>query len=111
MVKTEGLHHLHLTVRDLERSVRFYRTVFGMEERFREGPHMVFLSTPGSNDLITLNADPAERENAGRSGGIAHFGFRLHRSTPSMPRCAKWSRRAARSRAAASTRPAFLSPT
>jgi catechol 2,3-dioxygenase-like lactoylglutathione lyase family enzyme len=81
MVKTEGLHHLHLTVRDLDRSLRFYRTVFGMEERFRDGPHMVFLSTPGTNDLITLNADPAERENAGRSGGIAHFGFRLHRST------------------------------
>ena len=77
MVRTGGLYHIHLVVRDLERSLRFYRGVFGMEERFRSGPRMVFLHTPGSQDLITLNEDPGEAEHAGRSGGIAHFGFRL----------------------------------
>lgn len=77
MVKTHGLTHIHLVVRDLERSLRFYRDVFGMEERFRDGPHMVFLNTPGSRDLITLNQDPQEVDLAGNRGGIAHFGFRL----------------------------------
>jgi catechol 2,3-dioxygenase-like lactoylglutathione lyase family enzyme len=77
MVKTQGLTHLHLVVRDLERSLRFYRDVFGMEERFRDGPHMVFLNTPGSQDLITLHQDPQEVGLAGSRGGIAHFGFRL----------------------------------
>jgi catechol 2,3-dioxygenase-like lactoylglutathione lyase family enzyme len=77
MIKTQGLHHIHLVVRDLERSLRFYQSVFGMEERFRDGPHMVFLSTPGSRDLITLNQDDAEPDKAGQSGGIAHFGFKL----------------------------------
>ncbi len=77
MVKTQGLTHIHLVVRDLGRSLRFYREVFGMEERFRDGPHMVFLNTPGSNDLITLNQDPEEVDLAGSKGGIAHFGFRL----------------------------------
>jgi len=48
MIETEGLTHIHLVVRDLNRSVRFYRAVFGMAERFRVGPNMVFLSTPGS---------------------------------------------------------------
>ncbi len=77
MVKTQGLTHIHLVVHDLERSLRFYRDVFGMEERFRDGPHMVFLNTPGSNDLITLNQDPLEVHLAGSKGGIGHFGFRL----------------------------------
>lgn len=81
MVKTQGLTHIHLVVRDLGRSLRFYREVFGMEERFRDGPHMVFLNTPGSIDLITLNQDPEEVDLAGSKGGIAHFGFRL--SNPS----------------------------
>ncbi len=77
MVRTKGLYHLHLVVRDLERSLRFYQGVFGMEERFRVGPTMVFLNTPGSEDLITLNEDPNEVEQAGHNGGVAHFGFKL----------------------------------
>lgn len=77
MVKTQGLTHIHLVVRDLERSLRFYGDVFGMEERFRDGPHMVFLNTPGSNDLITLNQNRQEVHLAGSSGGVGHFGFRL----------------------------------
>lgn len=77
MIRTQGLTHIHLVVRDLERSLRFYRGVFGMEERFRDGPGMVFLNTPGSRDLITLNEDPAEAPHAGVNGGVAHFGFRL----------------------------------
>jgi catechol 2,3-dioxygenase-like lactoylglutathione lyase family enzyme len=81
MIQTQGLHHIHLVVRDLERSLRFYQSVFGLREQFRAGPHMVFLSTPGSRDLITLNQDEAEKEKAGQSGGIAHFGFRLTRGS------------------------------
>jgi catechol 2,3-dioxygenase-like lactoylglutathione lyase family enzyme len=77
VIRTQGLTHIHLVVRDLERSLRFYRQVFGMEERFRSGPKMVFLNTPGSRDTVTLNEDPAHAELAGRSGGVAHFGFRL----------------------------------
>ncbi len=77
MIRTQGLTHIHLVVRDLQRSLRFYQGVFGMEERFRAGPKMVFLNTPGSEDLITLNEDPAEARLAGVNGGVAHFGFCL----------------------------------
>lgn len=80
MIETRGLHHIHLMVRDVERSQRFYHDVFGMKELFRVGPKMVFLQTPGSQDLITLNEDAGDLENAGRSGGIAHFGFQLART-------------------------------
>jgi len=75
MIETEGLTHIHLRVADLERSLRFYQQVFGMEELFRE-EDLVFLRTPGSSDMITLN--PYDDEGlAGSHGGIEHFGFRL----------------------------------
>lgn len=77
MIRTEGLTHIHLVVRNLDRSLAFYQGVFGMKERFRSGPTMVFLNTPGSRDIVTLNEDPTEAANAGLSGGIAHFGFGL----------------------------------
>ena len=76
MVKTDGLYHIQLTVRDIARSLKFYQDVFGMQELFRAGPKMVFLNTPDSRDLITLNESPAEAAHAG-DGGVAHFGFRL----------------------------------
>jgi catechol 2,3-dioxygenase-like lactoylglutathione lyase family enzyme len=79
MIKTQGLTHIHLVVRDLERALRFYKDVFGMEERFRQGPCMVFLSTPGGKDLITLNEDPKDAALAGVKGGVDHFGFRLRK--------------------------------
>lgn len=74
MVETEGLTHLHLFVADLDRSLRFYKEVFGLQEMFREGPKMVFLRPPNSSDTITLNEVP---EKAGPGNGIDHFGFRL----------------------------------
>lgn len=77
MIRTQGLTHIHLVVRDLDRSLAFYKRVFGLEERFREGRGMVFLNTPTSQDLITLNEDPDEAQMAGVNGGVNHFGFRL----------------------------------
>jgi catechol 2,3-dioxygenase-like lactoylglutathione lyase family enzyme len=77
MIRTQGLTHIHLVVRDLDRSLAFYKRVFGLEERFREGRCMVFLNTPTSQDLITLNEDPHEVQTAGVNGGVNHFGFRL----------------------------------
>ena len=77
VIETEGLTHLQLTVRDLDRSLRFYGDVFGMQEMFRDGPHLVFLRTPGARDTITLNGDPTQPDPEPSIGGVAHFGFRL----------------------------------
>ena len=77
MIKTTGLYHVHLIVRDMDVALNFYQNVFGMEEQFRTGPKMVFLRTPGCEDLITLHEDPAEAEKIGNNGGVDHFGFRL----------------------------------
>lgn len=75
-MRTLGLTHVHLMVSDLARSLRFYTDAFGLEEQFRSGADMVFLSTPGARDTITLNAGHGSSE-AGPGGGIEHIGFRL----------------------------------
>jgi catechol 2,3-dioxygenase-like lactoylglutathione lyase family enzyme len=75
VIRTQGLTHVHLIVADLDRSLRFYTEVFGMEEQFRQEPSMVFLSTPGSADSITLNQQPGDPRIG--SGGVDHIGFRL----------------------------------
>jgi catechol 2,3-dioxygenase-like lactoylglutathione lyase family enzyme len=73
MVRTHGLTHINLAVRDLERALRFYEQVFGLRE-YGRGDGLVHTQASGRHDIITFAEDPT---NAGLSGGIAHFGFRL----------------------------------
>lgn len=73
MVRTHGLTHINLAVRDGERSVEFYRQVFGCEE-YARGGGLIHVKTPGSHDVITF-APGADQP--GVAAGVAHFGFRL----------------------------------
>ena len=77
MVRTHGLTHIALKVADPERSLRFYRTVFGVEEYFRDADSIQVLG-PGPFDVIAFERATS---GVGLAGGIAHFGFRL--TTPS----------------------------
>jgi catechol-2,3-dioxygenase len=76
-IRTEGLTHLHLAVRELDQSLRFYQSVFGMEELFREGEGTIFLRTPGAADTVTLRRSASSDDRPGDGSGIGHFGFRL----------------------------------
>jgi catechol 2,3-dioxygenase-like lactoylglutathione lyase family enzyme len=73
MVRTYGLTHLALAVRDLDRTLRFYREVFGALPQYR-ADGCVDVTTPGCHDVITFDA---RAPMPGETGGIAHFGFRL----------------------------------
>ena len=75
MLKTYGLTHLALAVKDLARSIDFYGTVVGARVVYRDGS-FVQLQTPGSRDVMVLERSP---RRAGRKGGVLHFGFRLRR--------------------------------
>jgi catechol 2,3-dioxygenase-like lactoylglutathione lyase family enzyme len=72
MVKTFGLTHIALSVRDAQRSSRFYQQVFGMVETY-SGDGWAQVETPGSHDVIVFT----EGKSSGKGGGIEHFGFRL----------------------------------
>jgi catechol 2,3-dioxygenase-like lactoylglutathione lyase family enzyme len=75
MIKTHGLSHIALSVVDLDLSLAFYRSVFGVREYFRDDSTVQVLG-PGPHDVIAFEKRPA---NAGKPGGIIHFGFRLTR--------------------------------
>jgi catechol-2,3-dioxygenase len=66
------LNHAVLYVRDLDRSVDFYRRAFGFQEIGREGGMMAFMRAAGSDNhhdlgLMTIGpeAGPPSRRNAG----------------------------------------------
>lgn len=73
MVKTHGLTHINLAVRDPERSMRFYRDVFGVTEYHRDETS-IQVQGPGPFDVIAFEKN---RKAAGEVGGLSHFGFRL----------------------------------
>lgn len=83
MPRTLGLAHVNLHVSDIDRSVRFYTKVFGLE-LLDEGTgtvqskgqpveiRQVLLSTPGRQDLLALTT--AASIPVG-SAGLNHIGF------------------------------------
>lgn len=75
MIKTHGLTHVALAVRDLDRSRRFYQGVLGARVVYEDAA-FAQLQTPGTRDVIVLELRP---ELAGRAGGVIHFGFRLQK--------------------------------
>jgi catechol 2,3-dioxygenase-like lactoylglutathione lyase family enzyme len=74
-VKTHGLTHVALAVRDPKRSLAFYQSVLGVVPVYEQGD-FIQAQTPGSRDVLVFEKDARA---AGRRGGIAHFGFRLQK--------------------------------
>jgi catechol 2,3-dioxygenase-like lactoylglutathione lyase family enzyme len=75
LVRTHGLTHLALGVRDVERAFDFYAKVFGMVAVYRADDFLQ-AQTPGTRDVLVFERGTRTRR-AGTTGGIAHFGFRL----------------------------------
>jgi len=73
MVRTYGLTHIGLAVRNAQRAFKFYHDVFGAKEVWR-GPGSIQAATPGSHDVIAFEE---AKTNLGKMGGVTHFGFRL----------------------------------
>ena len=75
MIETYGLTHIALGVHDLDRSARFYGTVFGAVTVYRDSGFLQ-LQTPGSRDVLVFER---KQGHVGSMGDVAHFGFRLVR--------------------------------
>ena len=63
-----GLSNLHLAVSDVERAVRFYMEVFGLEERYRADNGVVYLRIPGSAHHLAIEYDANADDRVNRFG-------------------------------------------
>ena len=66
-METHGLNHIHLHVRDLEKSLHFY-AAFGFQ-KIADHEDIHFLVRPGFSDVIALHVSGMH--------GVDHFGFIL----------------------------------
>lgn len=84
MIRVQNVGHVVLKVRDLERSVRFYRDVLGLREvaRGHFGRPMAFFSATGENhhDLAVMEMGPEAPTPSPGGVGLAHVALRIGRS-------------------------------
>ena len=71
--KTYGLTHIAIAVKDLDQTLAFYQKVFEVKVMYHRDDFLQ-VTTPGANDIIVFEQKKADH---GKTGGIAHFGFRL----------------------------------
>ncbi|HLN47364.1 MAG TPA: VOC family protein [Magnetospirillaceae bacterium] len=80
MIPIKGLNHAVLTVADLDRSVGFYKDVFGFEEVARAGGQMAFMRASGSSnhhDLGFLALGPQAVRPARNAVGLFHLAWEV----------------------------------
>ena len=89
-MKIKALGHVVLKVRNLERSVKFYRDVLGMKEVARLRTTMVFFSF-GKNhhDLALLQIGELAASPAPTSVGLYHVAFKVGDSLDELRECKK----------------------
>ena len=75
MIKTYGLTHVALAVKNAKQSFEFYRKVFGVEKVY-DKDSFIQAQTPGSRDVLVFDENG---KCTGKRGGIEHIGFRLQR--------------------------------
>jgi catechol-2,3-dioxygenase len=79
-IPVSRLNHAVLYVRDLDRSVRFYREAFGFEEIAREGGRMAFLRAGGAtnhHDLGLMEVGAAAPSPPRGSTGLYHLAWEV----------------------------------
>jgi catechol-2,3-dioxygenase len=70
---SHGLLHIALLTQDLKKSEQFYTKVLGLKIAFRVPPNMVFLRSPGSQDLINF---VGTKRRIASNDTLQHFGFK-----------------------------------
>ena len=76
--ETYGLTHLAILVKDIQRTLSFYREVFDVEVMYQEKT-WAQVRTPGCEDIIVF--EQSDLETVGKSGGLLHFGYRLREAS------------------------------
>jgi len=77
-MKIQGVGHVVLKVRDLDRSAEFYRDVLGLKEVARYQNRMVFFSAGKSHhDLAILSVGPTAAGPDPAGVGLYHVAFKI----------------------------------
>ena len=71
-MKTLGMRHIALNVRNAQASKEFYRTVMKMEVEWEPDPKSVYLTSDGGLDNIALHQADAPLH---KPGNLNHIGF------------------------------------
>ena len=89
-MRIKALGHVVLKVRNLERSVKFYRDVLGMKEVARLRTTMVFFSFGNNHhDLALLQIGELATSPAQTSVGLFHVAFKVGDSLDQLRECKK----------------------
>ena len=59
MIKTHGVLHFTIPVKDLDRSEQFYKEILGMQS-VRRNNHMVFMQAADDNFVLTYSEKPID---------------------------------------------------
>ncbi|MBI4587292.1 MAG: VOC family protein [Candidatus Rokubacteria bacterium] len=80
-MKIEGVGHVVLKVRDLERAARFYRDILGLKEAARFANRMVFFSAGRNHhDLAVLSVGPEAPDAPREAVGLYHVALKIGNS-------------------------------
>jgi len=85
-LKATSIDHVNMKVKDLEKSVEFYKNLFGFEIKQEENPNKI--DAPSKiigNDTIKLCM--YEVPDMSPEGGIAHFGFNITNFNEIIQKC------------------------
>lgn len=90
-MRVRQLGHVVLKVRDLKRSVPFYRDVLGLKEVGHMGETMVFFSIVDNHHDIALVQTGAEAPDAPeKAPGLAHVALKIGDSLEDLRRAQSW---------------------
>jgi len=90
-LKAVSMDHVNMNVKDLEKSVEFYKNLFGFQTRKEDNsPNKLDVPSKiiGNNSIkLCLYEDP----QMSADGGIAHFGFHIANFDQIMDKCKEFN--------------------
>ena len=92
MINVKKLGHVVLRVRDLERSVHFYRDILGLKEVARYQRAMVFFSIDGTNhhDLAIMAVGPKAASPSPNDTGLYHIALKIGDDIDDLRKAKQW---------------------
>jgi len=90
-MRLHSLGHVVLKVRNLKRSVPFYRDVLGLKQVGQHGEKMVFFSiVDNHHDLALLETDNSAISPSEESPGLHHVAFKVGDSLQELQEAKDW---------------------